>query len=173
MSPPASQRMTSTPSRTLGPLPVILIAGLVAGFFDITYACVFFGLRNHVPPTRIFQSVARGALGQGAFAGGLRTALLGLFFHFLIALIWAAVFYFASRFIPFLIDHAVISGLIYGLCIYLVMYGLVMRYSAIHSQALPWQSPWAVLIPNILIHMIGIGLTIALIVRRFSVHGNE
>ena len=154
-------------------LKPILIAGLIAGALDITYACVFFGIRNQVPPTRIFQSVARGALGQSAFAGGLKTALLGLFFHFLIALIWAALFYFASRFVPFMIEHAVISGLIYGLCIYLFMYGIVMRYSAIHSQIPPWRYPWAVLIPNMLIHMLGIGLPIAVIVRNFSTHGNE
>jgi len=165
--------MISNPSRTLSPLLVILIAGLVAGFFDITYACVFFGIRNQVPPSRIFQSVARGALGQSAFAGGLKTALLGLFFHFLIAFIWAALFYLASRFVPFLIKHAVISGLIFGLFIYLVMYGIVMRYSAIHSQIPPWRYPWAVLIPNVLIHMLGIGLPIAVIVRNFSTHGNE
>jgi hypothetical protein len=165
--------MISNPSRTLNPLLVILIAGLVAGFFDITYACVFFGIRNQASPTRIFQSVARGALGPSAFEGGLKTALLGLFFHFLIAFIWAALFYFASRFVPFMIEHAVISGLIYGLCIYLFMYGIVMRYSAIHSQIPPWRYPWAVLIPNMLIHMLGIGLPIAVIVRNFSTHGNE
>jgi hypothetical protein len=151
-----------------------LIAGLVAGFFDITYACVFSYLRRGATPAMVFRSVASGALGPAtARAGGVKIAFLGLFFHFLIALIWATVFYFASRFIPFMIQHAVISGLVYGLCIYLVMYGLVMRYSAIHSQIPPWRYPWAVLIPNILIHMIGIGLTIALIVRRFSTHGNE
>jgi len=48
------------------------------------------------------------------------------------------------------------------------MYGIVMRFSALHSTLYPWQYPWAVLIPNILIHMLGIGLTIALIVRKFS-----
>ena len=160
--------MTSNPTRTASPLVVILLAGLVAGLFDITYACVFFGIRNHVSPIRILQSVARGALGPSAFEGGLKTALLGLFFHFLIALIAASIFYFASRSIPFMIDYAVISGLVYGLCVYLVMYGIVMRYSAVHNQLYPWQYPWAVLIPNVLIHMIGIGLTIALIVRRFS-----
>ena len=164
--------MTSNPSRTLNPLLVILIAGLVAGFFDITYACIFFGIRNHVPPTRIFQSVARGALGLSAFEGGTKTALLGLLFHFLIALIWAAIFYGASRFIPFMIRHAIISGLVYGLGVYLVMYGIVMRFSAIHSQVLPWKYPWGLLIPNVLIHMLGIGLAIALIVRRFSAHAN-
>ena len=160
--------MSENPTRSANPLLVILIAGLVAGFFDITYACIFFGLRNHVTPIRILQSVARGALGQNAFEGGLQTAILGLFFHFLIALILAAIYFFASRVFRFMITHAVISGLLYGLGVYLVMYGIVMRFSAIHSRVLPWQYPWAVLIPNVLIHMIGIGLTIALIVRKFS-----
>jgi uncharacterized membrane protein YagU involved in acid resistance len=155
-------------NRSVSPLLTILVAGLAAGFFDITYACIFFGLRNHVTPLRILQSVARGALGQSAFEGGVKTAILGLCFHFLIALIAAAVYYFTSRVIPFMVDHAVFSGLLYGLCVYCVMYGIVMRYSAIHSQVYPWQYPWAVLIPNLLIHMLGIGLTIALIVRKFS-----
>jgi hypothetical protein len=160
--------MSTNPTRSPNPLLVIVIAGLVAGFCDITYAFIFFGIRYHISPTRVLQSVARGALGQSAFAGGFKTALLGLFFHFLIALIIAGIFFFASRAIPFMINHAVISGLLYGLCVYLVMYGLVMRYSAVHNQVYPWQYPWGLLIPNILIHMLGIGLTIALIVRKFS-----
>jgi hypothetical protein len=160
--------MPSNPTRSSNPLLVILVAGLVAGFFDITYACVFFGIRNQISPIRIFQSVARGALGPSAFTGGYKTAALGLFFHFLIAFIWAAVFYFASRVIPFMINHACISGLLYGLVVYFVMYGVVMRYSAIHNQLYPWQYPWGLLIPNILIHMLGIGFSIALIVRKSS-----
>src|SRR2546428_13906120 len=91
----------------------IFIGGLIAGALDITYACVFFGIRNHVSPVRIFQSVARGALGQSAFQGGLKTAALGLFFHFLIALIAATVYFFASRILRFLITNAIISGVLY------------------------------------------------------------
>jgi len=146
----------------------ILIGGLIAGTFDITYACVFFGIRNHVRPTRILQSVARGALGQQAFQGGLKTAALGLFFHFLIALTAAAVYVFASRVLRFMITHAVVCGILYGACVYFFMYGIVMRFSAIHSTTLPWVYPWAVLIPNLLIHMFGIGLPIALVARRYS-----
>ena len=158
----------ATSTRSANPLFTILIAGQVAGLFDITYAFLFFGLRFHVSPTRILQSVAQGALGQSSFQGSWKTALLGLFFHFLIATIIAGIYYFASLAIRFMNNHAVISGLLYGLCVYLVMYGIVRRYSAVHAQAYPWQSPWGVLIPNILIHMLGIGLTIALIVRKFS-----
>src|SRR3954465_5790300 len=109
--------MASNPNRSFSPLLTILVAGLVAGFFDITYACVFFGIRNQVSPIRIFQSVARGALGVRAFQGGLKTALLGLFFHFPLAFIAPPIYYFASRAIPFMIDHAVISGLVYGLAV--------------------------------------------------------
>jgi len=160
--------MTANPIRSARPLRTILIAGLVAGTFDITYACVFYYARNGVTPGVIFRNVARGALGPSAREGGIKVAMLGLFFHYLIAMIVATIYYFASRVIPFMIEHAVVSGLVYGLCVYLVMYGLVMRYSALHSTLYPWQYPWGVLIPNILIHMLGIGLTIALIVRKFS-----
>ena len=143
----------------------ILIAGLIAGTLDITYACIFFGLRNHVSPIRILQSVARGALGQDAFKGGLKVAALGLFFHFLIAFTAAVVYFLASRFLRFMIAQAIICGILYGVCVYLFMYGVVMRVSAIHSTTLPWSYPWGVLIPNLLIHMLGIGLPIALVVR--------
>ena len=151
------------------PLQTILLAGLIAGTLDITYACVFNYFRSGVKPIQVLHSVASGALGrETATAGGIKTAALGLFFHFLIALIWASLYYLASRVIPFLNTHAVISGLLYGLCIYLVMYGLVLRYSAIHSQRYPWAYPWTPLICNILIHMLGIGLPIALVTRKFS-----
>lgn len=154
--------------RKRSPAKAILIGGLIAGTLDITYACIFFGLRNHVSPIRIFQSVARGALGQNAFQGGLKTAALGLFFHFLIALTAASIYFLASRVLRFMVTQAIVCGILYGVCVYLVMYGIVMRYSAIHSTTLPWSSPWVVLIPNLLIHMFGIGLPIALAVRRYS-----
>ena len=146
----------------------ILIGGLIAGAFDITYACTFFGLRNHVSPIRILQSVARGALGNQAFQGGLKTAALGLFFHFLIAIIAATVYFLASRILRFMVTHPIVCGILYGACVYLFMYGIVMRVSAIHLTILPWNYPWAVLIPNLLIHMLGIGLPIALATRRYS-----
>lgn len=149
-------------------LRAILVGGLIAGAFDITYACVFFGLRNHVSPIRIFQSVARGALGQNAFLGGYKTAALGLFFHFLIALTAATVYFLASRALRFMITNPIISGVLYGASVYFFMYGIVMRVSAIHSTTLPWNYPWAVLIPNLLIHMLGIGLPIALVTRHYS-----
>jgi len=150
-------------------LLTILIAGLIAGALDITYACIFNYLRRGTTPIAVLQSVASGAIGRpAAVAGGVKTAALGLFFHFLIATTAAAVYYFASRVIRFMITHAFISGILYGLCIYLFMYGPVFRYSAIHSTTYPWNYPWIVLLCNLGIHMFGIGLSIALVTRKFS-----
>jgi len=147
----------------------ILIAGLVAGTIDITYACIFNYLRRGMKPAAVLKSVASGAVGRAnAAAGGAKTAALGLFFHFLIALIVAAVYYFASRVLRFMITHAVVSGLLYGLCVYLVMYGIVLRVSAIHSPNYPWSYPWVVLLCNVGIHMFGIGLSIALVTRKLA-----
>ena len=146
----------------------ILVAGLMAGAFDITYACIFSYVRRGVTPGAVFRSVASGALGPSAREGGIKIAILGLCFHFLIALIWASIYFLASRVLPFMIKHAIISGILYGLCVYLVMYGIVLRVSAIHATAYPWSYQWPVLIGNVLIHTLGIGLTIALVTRKFS-----
>ena len=144
----------------------ILVGGLIAGALDITYACVFSYLRSGRKPVFILQSVASGALGRdAALAGGNKTAALGLFFHFLIALIAAAVYYFASRVLRFMVTQAVICGILYGVCVYLVMNCVVLRLSAIHWTTWPWAYPKAQLIGGLLIHMFGIGLPIALAVR--------
>jgi len=149
-------------------LRAILFGGLIAGILDISYACIFSYLRRGVRPIAVLQSVASGVLGAKASEGGMKTALLGLFFHFLIALIAASVYYLGSRVLRFMVTHAIISGILYGVCVYLVMYGLVLRFSAIHSTRYPWSYPWPVLIANLLIHMFGIGLTIALVTRKYS-----
>lgn len=146
----------------------ILIGGLIAGVLDITYACVHSYLRRGVKPTIILQSVASGALGPNAYQGGTKTAALGLGFHFLIALIVAAVYYFLSRVFPIMVTHAIVCGILYGVAVYLIMNCIVVQLSAIHATRYPWDYPKSVLIGGLLIHMFGIGLPIALVVRRYS-----
>lgn len=151
-----------------GALPPILLGGLIAGTLDISYACIYSYVRRGTRPIVILQSVASGALGQPAFSGGAKTAALGLALHFLIALIAATVFYFASRVISFMITHAVISGIIFGICVYLVMNLVVLPLSRIPVKVPLWAYPWPSLLGGFLIHMFGIGLPIALVVRKYS-----
>jgi hypothetical protein len=154
--------MTADKSR---PVPAILLGGLIAGTLDISYACIFGYIRRGANPVRVLQSVASGALGRSAFDGGPKTAALGLVFHFLIATIAAAVYYLASRPIRFLVNSPFICGPLYGVGIYLVMNFVVLPLSAIGSRP---ALPLPVLIGGLLIHTVGIGLPIALVVRRYS-----
>jgi uncharacterized membrane protein YagU involved in acid resistance len=144
----------------------ILWGGLIAGAIDITYACVFSYLRRAVPPGQILQSVASGALGKSAFDGGTTTAALGLLFHFLIALIWATVYYLASRKLRVLARVPYVCGVVYGLLIFAVMNYAVIPLSAAPFGAPPPSSP--AFSVGLLVHMLGIGLPIALATRRFS-----
>jgi hypothetical protein len=143
----------------------ILGGGLLGGLFDITYACVVWAIRAGVTPIRVGQSVASGLLGrEAALAGGVPVGILGLVLHFLMTILMAAVYYAAATRIPLLVKRAVPCGILYGLGIYLVMNFIVLPLSAIGKMG--GTAPWVVLIPEILVHMFGVGLTIALFTRH-------
>lgn len=140
-------------------------AGLLAGCLDITAALVEAGLEGK-SPVYLFQAIAGGLLGMSSFQGGLVTAALGAFFHFLIATTAAAVFYLASRKLKFLVKHAIPSGLLYGVAVYVVMRYFVLPISAYHVKiALP---AVADLVKDVAIHMFMVGLPISLMVRKYS-----
>jgi hypothetical protein len=114
---------------------------------------------------RMLQSIASGILGLTSYNGGFKTAALGLFLHFIIATGWAAIFYAASRKIPFLVRQPIVSGLLYGIAVYCVMNLVVLPLSAFpHKITFPLSS---VLI-GVTVLMLCVGLPIALVVRRLS-----
>lgn len=140
-------------------------AGLLAGSLDITAAFVEAGLEGR-SPVSLLQGIAGGLLGMSSFRGGLATAALGAFFHFLIATTAAAVFYLASRKLKFLVKHALPSGLLYGVAVYIFMYYIVLPISAYHTKiALPTMTG---LIRDVAVHMFMVGLPISLMVRKYS-----
>lgn len=153
------------PARRSRALRAIFWGGLVAGALDITYAFVFYGLRNRLSPARILQSVASGLLGADAFKGGLGVAALGAALHFLIAFTAAAVYYAASRRLNLLLRRAFVCGVVYGVLIYALMNYVVVPLSAAPLRGTP---PPVVLVTGLLVHMFFIGLPIALFARRYS-----
>jgi|SRR5215470_5768490 len=145
-------------------VPAIFVGGLVAGALDITYAITFLAM-NGRPPMWTLQSVATGLLGRASFDGGVRTALLGLLCQFVIACGAAAIYYLASRFFSPLVSLAVPAGLVFGVCIWLVMNFVVLPLSAF---PFPQRFTPESVVRNVLVHMFLIGLPIALSVRRYS-----
>jgi len=143
----------------------IVYGGLAAGVLDILYAFIFFGMRFGLTPMRILHSVAAGLLGRDAArAGGMKTALLGLFLHFLNAFIIATIFFVASLILPMLIRRAVLWGLLYGVAVYFVMNYVVIPLSAIGPRTA--STPWPVLLNGVIFHALLIGLPIALFAKR-------
>ena len=145
-------------------LKAILLVGLAAGVLDITAASVNIWLRSGRGPISTFQSVAGGLYGAETFNGGYRTAAIGLALHFFIALTAAAVYYLASRQLKFLLRQAVLSGVLYGIAVWLFMYLVVLPLSAWKVSTYTVSS----VMTGVLIHIFCVGLPIALIIRRFS-----
>ena len=145
-------------------LKAILFGGLLAGVLDITAASLNNWLRNGRSPVLTFQSVAGGLYGAETYNGGYRTAVLGLALHFFIALTAAAVFYMASRKLKLIVNQPVLSGVLYGIAVWLFMYLIVLPLSAWKTSTYTFSS----VLTGVLIHIFCVGLPIALIVRRFS-----
>ena len=142
----------------------ILFGGLVVAILDALFAFTFYGLILGAKPLRIFQGVAAGLLGGSAsFAGGIKTFLLGLLLHFVVATCIATVYYLAATKLPVLVQHAVVSGLVYGMIAYLVMKFVVTPLSAIGRRPVPRLS---IFLTEIIGHAFLVGLPIALIARR-------
>jgi uncharacterized membrane protein YagU involved in acid resistance len=143
----------------------IFVGGLMVGIFDLLFAFTYYGLVLHVPAMRIFQTVAAGVIGRAAaYAGGVRTFLLGIVLHFVVATCIAAVYYVISRLLPFVIRYAVVSGLLYGIIAYLGMNYLVTPLSAIGRRATP--KPWSIFLVEIIGHALLVGLPLGLLARR-------
>jgi hypothetical protein len=145
-----------------GALRTILTAGLVVGVLDISSVFIIWWQRG-VGARRGLQGIAAGLLGASSFDGGLVTAGFGLALHFFVAFVVVTIFYLGSRKIEFLVIHPVVSGVLYGIGVYIVMYWFVL------PTAFPtFRHRLGNDLLAVAIHISLIGLPCALIVRRYS-----
>ena len=146
----------------------ILYGGLTAGALDLIDAFVFFGLRSGARPMGILHSIAAGFLGRDtARVGGVPTAIVGLFSHFLVAFCIVTVYVLMSRVIPALRKHWVVCGIAFGVAAYFVMTWFVVPMSNAGNQQVTFALPvMPVMINGLLIHMFGVGLPAAYFASR-------
>ena len=156
----AGASIAAEPAR---PLAGIFSGGLIGGSFDLAFAMIFNGLRG-VKLIRIPQSIASGVLGMASFQGGIPTAALGIFLHYVIALGAAATYYIASRKLTVLRRRAALCGIAYGVLIYLFMNWIVLPLSA----APKFRHTPVSIASDLTVHMLLIGLSIAYAARRFG-----
>jgi hypothetical protein len=150
--------------RALSPARAIVNGTLTVGTLDLLDAFGFFYLRSGATPVPILHSIASGVLGAAAArSGGMSSAALGFFLHFLIAFIIVSIYFVASRRIPILRRRPFLCGIGYGVIAYFVMTYLVVPMSNARSGG-PFVLP--VFINGILIHALAVGLPSALFAAR-------
>jgi uncharacterized membrane protein YagU involved in acid resistance len=143
-------------------LSAVLLGGAIAGLLDITFA-ISFAAYNGATPVRLLQTVASGLLGTAAFTGGVPTAALGLALHFAMSILWAGVFFVLARNIPALTLRPVLSGILFGVFVF-----VSMRFVVLPLSAFPYPvrfKPLATTL-DLLSHMLLFGVPIALGVRK-------
>jgi uncharacterized membrane protein YagU involved in acid resistance len=141
---------------------LVLLAGVAGATCDIVYAILYYGWKG-IPAERILQTVASGLLGKASFDGGWATAALGLACHYAIVIVAAALFYAIARRWAWPREEPISAGLVYGLGIYGFMNFVVLPLSAFPY---PLRFPLLTTATGLLVHMIGVGLSISLITRR-------
>lgn len=156
--------MTTNPGGISPALKTILIAGFLTGLLDATAAMVQSYFWNDVTPDRVWKYVASGAVGLSAFKGGGGMVVLGLFFHFLIAFIFTVTFFFLYPKIRPYAPHIVITGILWGIVVWLIMSFIVTPLSNV-----PPRRPFDLVraLPQIGIHMFIVGLPMALVIHRY------
>jgi len=146
------------------PLRTILTAGLIAGFLDITAACIQFYSNTGKGPAPVLKFVASGVFGKKAFAGGNEMLAWGLLFHFLIAVGFATLYVLLFRKYSFIRKNSIVSGILYGIVAWSVMNLLVVPFSHVPAQTFVLKKA----IISLLIIIFMIGLPIALITQKME-----
>lgn len=116
-------------------IKAILLSGITACVLQLSGMALVSWIARGRTPMQVLQFIASGITGEHAFGDGLTSILAGLFLHCMFALVIAAVYLLAYNWVPFVRKHAFKSGMIYGLIVWLFMYGAVIPLSHVPLQA--------------------------------------
>ena len=103
-----------------------LTAGLIAGAFDITAACIQAYLKTGTTPSQVLKYVASGAVDPKTFSNDTMLAIVGLLVHFTIAISFTFFFFFLAKQIPSLVKYWLLTGIMYGVFVWGAMRFLII-----------------------------------------------
>lgn len=107
----------------------IVATGLLIGLMDGLAASLNAYLSSGATPDRVFRFIASGVFGVEAFKGSSAMVAWGVAFHFLIALLWTALYVLVAGKFCWVREHYIVSGALYGVFIWAVMEHLVLPLS--------------------------------------------
>jgi hypothetical protein len=149
-------------------LKTIFLSGFVAATLDMLAAIIVYAhIQQKTTALKILQSIASAVFGKAAYDGGIEMGLYGLAFHFFIAFCFAAAYCFFFPYVSFFRKHTVISGVLYGVLIWLIMNLVVLPIAFQHSPSFTWGTAFT----GIIILIVAVGLPISFITHiRYNKH---
>ena len=117
-------------------ISTILIAGLVAGILDGSAASIQFMINSGgKSPAIVFKYISSALLDKEAYNGGTGIVIMGILLHMLIATIWAAIFYLLYKNINWITNNILLSGILYGILVWIAMNRIVVPLTKIPRPA--------------------------------------
>ena len=139
----------------------LIPAGIVAGIIGAVVIDLYLMLTLRVGPAGLFQWVASNFHGEGAAAAMPGAALQGAAVQLVVAIVWGAVYAaLAQSGRPALVNRPVMSGLLYGIAVFVIMQAvqvLARHYS-------PPNLHWGIFAREVIGHALFFGVPIALYV---------
>lgn len=112
-------------------------AWLVCGTLDIAFATMMTLIMGKQSVGAMLRGVAAGPFGDGAKDWGAAGSLLGLATHFTLMAVMVAVYFLSARRSPLGRVPWLLAGTLYGVALWLVMYGVVLP----HRFGAPFPNP--------------------------------
>lgn len=141
----------------------IVFTGIVAGTLDGLAAALIYFLRTGKNPLAVYRFIASGIFGQEAISGGISMALLGIFFHYVIAISWTLLFFIVCLKLSILLKNWVVSGIAFGLVVWLSMNLVVLPLSRVPATTITLSGA----LIGISVLIVCIGLPIAFLAGRY------
>jgi hypothetical protein len=148
----------------MNPAEIIVISECTSAVIDILTTMAITSAQG-MPPRKLLQFIASGALGDASFEGGANTALVGLGFHFIIALAASSAYFMASVAFHSVPHHPIVFGLLFGMAVHVFMSGIVVPLSRTPKVAFTIGG----FLTQLAVNAICVGLVIALMQSFLSV----
>lgn len=142
----------------------IIKAGLIVGTLDILSAFAYYFINTGEKNIfNVLKFVASGLFGKEAFSAGNRMIITGLVLHYIIAFAVTIFFFLLFPKIKAFSKNKILTGVIYGIFIWMVMNLVVVPLSNIGNR------PFTIInaLINVIILIVCIGIPLSFMAHKF------
>jgi hypothetical protein len=142
----------------------VIKAGFLVGTFDIVAALLYYYIKTgNREVFNVLKYVASGFFGKNALTGDALVIVAGLLFHYFIAFVFTALFFWLFPQIKVLSRNKFLTGIVYGCFVWAVMNLAVVPLSRIGSRPFNLLNAFI----NLLILVLCIGIPLSFMANNF------